>query len=266
MHKIHLRPATPSDVPRMISILIDAFAHGPWSATLFPPHLRTKKTPGRPENADQIDFRTKVFGWQLGRAGHRHVVAVEKVQRKGKEKRGEEDQGAGDEEEEAVVVGWAHWYLASHDPLSSLASPEERTRYIEEKIWGTANPPGLDKDALKKMMIQGEEVESLVDGYLSSPGKGRGDAVELHYLMVDPQHQRKGVGGLLLGEGLKSVEGGRWGEGEDKDGKGNGETNGRDVYLRSTVEGRGLYLAHGFEEVGEGTVFGERQFPMVKRK
>lgn len=37
------------------------------------------------------------------------------------------------------------------------------------------------------------------------------------------------------------------------------------VWLRSTLAGRKLYLALGFEEVGEGKVCGERQFAMVKR-
>lgn len=72
--------------------------------------------------------------------------------------------------------------------------------------------------------------------------------VELHYLSIDPQHQRKGVGRVLAKEGL-----------------GRASAEGRDVWLRATVEGRRLYLSLGFEEVGEGRVCGQRQIAMVKR-
>lgn len=74
------------------------------------------------------------------------------------------------------------------------------------------------------------------------------DHVELHYLSIDPQHQRKGVGRLLVQEGL-----------------GRARAEGRDVWLRSTCEGRRLYKSLGFEEVGEGTVCGQRQVAMVNR-
>lgn len=260
--KIHLRPAKPADLPRMINILIAAFSHGPWSALLFPAHLRT---PGRPDDADQIDWRTRVLTPQLTNPGHRHIVAVERRTSKPSnttaaassvDSRVNEnpisrvEAEVEEEKKEDVVVGWAHWYVASKDPTSSL-SPEERRTYTERTIWGTPDPPGLDKTALGQMIQQGEAVEAIVDTALR-PGTSRGDAVELHYLMTDPQHQRNGIGCSLLQEGLIWVAEGKW------DGV-------RDVYLRSTLEGRGLYLSHGFEEVGEGTVFGARQFPMVKR-
>lgn len=90
--------------------------------------------------------------------------------------------------------------------------------------------------------------------------------------MVHPEHQRKGIGALLLREGLRWVSEEKWDDAAA--GAGTGAVTGagagssapgtRNVYLRSTVEGRGLYLAHGFREVGEGTVFGVGQFAMVK--
>lgn len=72
--------------------------------------------------------------------------------------------------------------------------------------------------------------------------------LELHYLSIDPQHQRNGVGRLLAQEGLDRAA-----------------AEGRDVWLRSTPEGRRLYLSLGFDEVGEGTVCGQRQVVMIKR-
>lgn len=70
----------------------------------------------------------------------------------------------------------------------------------------------------------------------------------LNFLLVGPSYQRKGIGRLLALEGL------------DRAAK-----EGKDVRLRSTPEGRPLYLALGFEDVCEQKVIGETQYGMVWR-
>lgn len=71
---------------------------------------------------------------------------------------------------------------------------------------------------------------------------------ELDYLQVDPGHQRQGIGRLLAQEGL-----------------GRADAGGREVWLRSTPEGRCLYLSLGFRVVGEGSVLAQAQYAMVRR-
>lgn len=256
MSKIHLRPATPADLPRMINILIASFAPGPWSRALFPSHLRT-----RPGDADETDWRLRVTAAQLNSPGHRHILAVVNSQTLS-------SSSSTPLQEEQTILGWAHWVDASRDPKSSF-TPEEK-RIDTERIWGSASPPGLDKAALEDMIRQGEQIEKPLQAVLNEDedegdglGRRRRDirykrsAVELHYLMIDPAHQRKGVGRLLVQEGLD------WAalEGKEEDDVGGRP---RKVYLRSTAEGRGLYLSLGFKEVAEGTVFGQRQSAMVK--
>lgn len=69
---------------------------------------------------------------------------------------------------------------------------------------------------------------------------------DLNYLVVDPKHHRQGIGRLLAKDGLDRAA-----------------SQGRDVCLRSTPEGRPLYLAVGFEQIRERKVFGESQYAMV---
>lgn len=71
---------------------------------------------------------------------------------------------------------------------------------------------------------------------------------ELNYLVIDPKHQRKGIGRFLVKEGLDRAV-----------------SQGRDVCLRATPEGRSLYLALGFEEICEQKIVGGSQYAMVMK-
>jgi len=63
---------------------------------------------------------------------------------------------------------------------------------------------------------------------------------------VDPKHQRKGVGRLLLDGGIDKAKEQR-----------------RDVYIISMEAGRPLYLGAGFKQIGSLETFGVSQYPML---
>jgi GNAT superfamily N-acetyltransferase len=65
---------------------------------------------------------------------------------------------------------------------------------------------------------------------------------------VDPKHQRKGIGRILLNWGIDKAK----------------EQN-RDIYLVSVDAGRPLYLGAGFEQIGYFEVFGSPQYQMLLR-
>ncbi|KUI70714.1 hypothetical protein VM1G_06358 [Cytospora mali] len=221
MSSITLRSAAPSDLPRMASLIIDSFSAGPWGRFLFPPHLRVK--PGR---GDEFDFRLHKLASTFDSPGREHVCAT--IRQPG-------DEGEG------VVVGWAQWIDSEGD-----LGPKEKREAGKEGESGAHIVPGLDKEALARLTAEGELLEERIKDYLGE--RGTNNARLLNLLLVDPSYQRKGIGRLLVHEGL------------DRAAKA-----GRDVYLRSTPQGRPLYLSLGFEEVLEQKVIGESQHGMVWR-
>ena len=62
---------------------------------------------------------------------------------------------------------------------------------------------------------------------------------------MDPNHQRKGIGRLLLDWGVEQAR-----------------REGRDVYLVSMPAGRALYLGAGFQEIGEVEILGFPSYHM----
>ncbi|KUI59798.1 hypothetical protein VP1G_07019 [Cytospora mali] len=222
MSSITLRSATPSDIPRMASLIIDSFSAGPWGRFLFPPHLRVK-----PERGDEFDFRLHKLASMFDSPGREHVCATIRQ--------------PGEEEDEAVVVGWAQWIDSEGD-----MGPEEQKEAGKEGGSGAHIVPGLDKEALARLTREGEFLEKRIKEYLVE--RGTNNARLLNLLLVDPSYQRKGIGRLLVQEGLNCAA-----------------KAGKHVYLRSTPQGRPLYLSLGFEEVLEQKVIGESQHGMVWR-
>ncbi|KAJ4388653.1 hypothetical protein N0V93_006112 [Gnomoniopsis smithogilvyi] len=218
---IRIRPATPTDLPTLIKILIAAFAPGPWNTLLFPPALCTHPS-------DESDWRLSVTAAQLGRPGHTHAVAASLEGQNGEK-----------------ILGWAHWVdTAAAGAATDLTS--ESTSTETTAVASRTTPPGLDTVALARMREDGAAVERLAREALGEDNWK--DAIELRYLMIDPPHQRKGVGRLLVQTMLDRAA-----------------AAGKAVWVRSTLGGRELYLVMGFEKVGEGRACGERQFAMVKR-
>ncbi|ROW01861.1 hypothetical protein VMCG_05565 [Cytospora schulzeri] len=219
---ITIRRADPSDLPQMASVLIRAFSPGPWSRYLFPPHLRVK-----PGNADEFDFRLHMLSSKFGSPGREHVCAT--IQYPGEEKE--------------VVVGWAQWI----DPEGQMGLDEEKTWKKAGKEGDSAvNMAGLDREALGRLTREGELLEKRLEEYLGEDGTKQSRLLNL--LLIDPSHQREGLGRLLAQNGLIPAA-----------------RAGKSVRLRSTPEGRPLYLSLGFEDVCQQEVIGQMQYGMVWR-
>ncbi|WZH42885.1 acyl-CoA N-acyltransferase [Fusarium acuminatum] len=105
---------------------------------------------------------------------------------------------------------------ASEQPAPAPGPPAVWTikKHMEE-LWQWFNARSEEIDASKEKAVDGR------------------DHFEVMHIMVDPQHQRKGIGGHLL----KSVT--------DKADAVNAPT-----LIVSSVEGHGLYSKHGFESLG----------------
>ncbi|POS77111.1 hypothetical protein DHEL01_v204488 [Diaporthe helianthi] len=223
-----IRRATRADLPLMARMLVDAFAPGPWGRFLFPGHLRV--TPG---DEDEVAWRQHTLAEGLDSPARDTVLAC---------------QGQGDGE----IVGWSQWIdLAALTKGSGGGglNPEEMKVKTDDRDSGLArgpNPPGLDLDALNTLRTEGQELEKKFKEFLGAERAAA--SLQLNYLVVEPKHQRKGIGRLLVKEGLDQAA-----------------RQGRDVCLRATPEGRPLYLALGFEEICEQKVIGGSQYAMVMK-
>lgn len=256
MSSISIRRATRSDLPEMASLLINAFAPGPWSRYLFPPHLRVK-----PGNGDELDFRLHMLSSKFDSPGREHVCAT--VRQPGEEKE--------------VLVGWAQWIDSKGQADLDEEQRKKKEGEMEAEPGLGAHIPSLDKDALSRLTKEGGLLEKRLAEYLGERGtthsccesllsllhdlpylhklgyeRKQGGlpvcAQVLNLLLVSPSYQRRGIGRLLAREGL------------DRAAREN-----KEVRLRSTPEGRPLYLALGFEDVCAQKVIGETQYGMVWR-
>lgn len=73
--------------------------------------------------------------------------------------------------------------------------------------------------------------------------------IDLEYLGVDPNHQRRGVGRMLLDWGTKRAD-----------------AREKDCYLFGTAAGRPLYEAAGFTIAKDVTIFGAPHYAMLRRR
>lgn len=168
-------------------------------------------------------------------------------------------------------MGWAQWV----DTEGRVGLDEEKEEKMRRRADGEegayALVAGLDREAMGVLAREGEVVERRLEEYLGEEGTINSrresypppyhhhiqvllaDRVHdrpqvLNFLIVNPSYHRKGIGRLLAREGLDRAA-----------------EEGKDVRLRSTPEGRPLYLALGFEEVFKQDVIGEPQYGMVWR-
>lgn len=220
-----IRRATRSNLPEMASLLINAFAPGPWSRYLFPPHLRVK-----PGDGDELDFRLHMLSSKFDSPGREHVCAT--VRQSGEEKE--------------VLVGWAQWIDSEGQADLDEEQRKKKEGEMEAEPGLGAHIPGLDKDALSRLTKEGGLLEKRLVEYLGERGTTHSRLLKL--LLVSPSYQRRGIGRLLAREGLEHAA-----------------RENKEARLRSTPEGRPLYLALGFEDVCAQKVIGETQYGMVWR-
>ncbi|KAH6628928.1 acyl-CoA N-acyltransferase [Chaetomium tenue] len=206
---LFLRPAGEDDSPSIGRIGQAAFQHS-LSTTLFPTHLHSKSETGDPR-LDEAQWRA-VRTTRRMREGKPTFVVVE---------------GSEDGDSDGQVVGFAQWELPSQGTSSAIGAAENEQQ--------DPCPPSLDKDALRDVFKKMDEMAVAALG-----SDGHSNMWYLMCLAIDPAHQRRGIGKMLLKQGLELAE-----------------KAGKDAFLVATPEGRGLYRSFGFVEVGEPAVLGD---------
>ncbi|TFB00393.1 hypothetical protein CCMA1212_007630 [Trichoderma ghanense] len=145
------------------------------------------------------------------------------------------------------VVGFGLWDVYDHKPKPQNAT---RTQADLEKTANQARtaiyevpPPSFDQEAYAELraIVSADHQEMFGQ-------TGIKDVWHLDYLGVDPQHQRKGIGRMLLDWGLSRAD-----------------SENKDCYLMATPAGRPLYTKRGFEVVRTVPIFGVSHHSMIFR-
>lgn len=133
-----LRRATRTDLPRMVRILLDAFAPGPWGRTLFPPHLKVK-----PGDGDEFDWRLYMISSGFDSPGRETFLACEV------------------EAQREQIVGWAQWIdLPATRKGGGMSREEMKAKMVRDL---GANPAGLDGEAFERLGSGGQQLEKSFD-------------------------------------------------------------------------------------------------------
>ncbi|KAK3290226.1 acyl-CoA N-acyltransferase [Chaetomium fimeti] len=217
---LSLRPAGEDDSASIGRVGQAAFQDS-ISAALFPAHLHSKSETGDPR-LDEVQWRA-ARNIRRMREGKPTYVVVEVS----------EDGGDGD----AQVVGFAQWELPSQTTPSVTGSSANEQQ--------DPFPPSLDEKMLREMFEAIDEMTTVALG-----PSGHSNMWYLMCLAIDPAHQRRGIGKMLLQHGLDLVA-----------------KAGKDAFLVATAEGRGLYRSFGFLDVGRPAALGTTpHYPMLWKK
>ncbi|KAF4339844.1 gnat family protein acetyltransferase [Fusarium beomiforme] len=129
-------------------------------------------------------------------------------------------------EQAGEIVGFVRYTEVFKDNKpTSNAKPAASVWTVKkhmEEFWAWFNKRSEEIDASKEKAVDGK------------------DHFEVMHLMVHPDHQRKGIGGLLLQSVTEKAD-----------------AAGVPTLIVSSIEGHGLYKKHGFESLGTWTVNNE---------
>ncbi|KAL5089219.1 hypothetical protein Trisim1_005781 [Trichoderma cf. simile WF8] len=133
------------------------------------------------------------------------------------------------DEESNKVVGFVR-YVVEEEKKQQQEKQEEAV--VSES--GDAGPPSLFgvKEHLKGLWEEFNEKQVAMDGCYQKAADGKRH-IYVNHLMIDPNYQRKGIGGKLLDAVLEKSD-------EEK----------VPTFLMSSAESRGLYGKMGFEILG----------------
>ncbi|KAK0748927.1 acyl-CoA N-acyltransferase [Schizothecium vesticola] len=211
---LRLRHATEADAPAMAAVSSRAFRET-LSQILFPPRLR---------HLSQEDQETP---WRASRTirrmrdGKATLVVVDTA----------------DDGEETAVVGMAQWVRPVDKGAGAPPPPSSGGTVVAED----PAPATLDSEALDDFMkLLDEETKKVL---------GPDGSKHMWYLLVltvDPDHHRRGIGGLLLRWGMEQAA-----------------TEGRRAFIHATPEGKYLYEKFGFKSLSGFDVAGLRHDCML---
>ncbi|KAL7805065.1 acyl-CoA N-acyltransferase [Trichoderma aethiopicum] len=226
---IHIREATPDDLPAIARIASAAFhpSTDVIAARLFPAQLQQQ------ESIRDNDVYTWRYAKKTASLSSPDAVMVVAV---------DDSLPVTDQ-----VVGFGLWDVYEYKPKaahnaradteSEKAANQPRTAVQE------VPPPSFNQEAYAELraIVSADHQEMFGE-------RGIKDVWHLDYLGVDPQHQRKGIGRMLLDWGLSRAA-----------------SENKDCYLTATPAGRPLYTKRGFEVVRTVPIFGVLHHSMIFR-
>lgn len=122
------------------------------------------------------------------------------------------------EVETGTIVGMAKWNVFDHEMPPDPADQSE-TQQVKQNHWHSEDEQQYAEAMIAKFVERRNAALKASNGHL----------VGLDILAIDPDHQRKGVGGALVAWGTKKAD-----------------EMGCEAVVESSVPGRGLYEKNGF--------------------
>jgi len=208
-----LRPARAEDAPAMGVLGTRAFQDG-LNRVLFPPRLQT------PGNKDEGPAWRAARILRRMREGRTAYVVVDAA-----------DDGS------ETVIGYAQWdrpkVPGQDTPQDEPAKEDDTPSSLDKEALARLNEI-LDKIAVTALGPDGFQSmwcrcsASLTNSYISNLNS------DLVILSVDPDHQRRGAGRMLVQWGMEQAA-----------------AEGKKVFVIATPEGKPLYEAMGFEAIAD---------------